>query len=109
MPTYNKEFNNSIGNVSLPYFDGSNKCSTSSWIQNLDAYFQLNPMAIRDSIKIATLHLDGEGKDWWFHGMKNLGHDKVTSYEELTRWLMDRFERKDLKMPFREIALLRHT
>ena len=44
MSTYNKELKNIVGKISLPYFDGSNKCSSSSWIQKLDKYFQLNPM-----------------------------------------------------------------
>ena len=58
-----------MGNISLPYFDGSNKCSASSWIKNLDTYFQLNPMDERDAIEMATLHIDGETDDWCLHGM----------------------------------------
>ena len=38
-------------------------------------------MAKRDSIKMDTLHLDGETNDWWIHGMKNLGHDHVITFE----------------------------
>ena len=66
-------------------------------------------MAKMDDIKMATLRLDGEANDWWFHGMKTLGHDIMTSYEEFTKRLMDRFERKDPEIPFRELSFLRQT
>ena len=89
--SHNFELKNSIGNISLPYFYGSTKCTTSSWIQKLDTYFQLNPMAERDAIKMDTLHLYGEANDQWFHGMSTLGHDQVTTYENFTkrigRWI----------------------
>ena len=75
----NYDLKNVIGIISLPYFDGSSNWTASSWIQNLDSYFQLNPMAEREAMNIATLHLDGEENDSWFHGMKTLGHDQVTT------------------------------
>ena len=56
----NYESNNFLGRISLPYFDGSSKCTTSSWVQKIDTYFQLNPMVEREAIKMATLHLGGE-------------------------------------------------
>ena len=72
---HNYELKNVIEKFYLPYFDGSSKCTASSWVQNLDTYFQLNPMVEREVIKMATLHLYGETNDWKFHGMKTLGHD----------------------------------
>ena len=66
-------------------------------------------MVERDSIEIATLHLDGEANDWWFHVMKTLGHDQVTTYEEFTRRLAERFERKDPEITFREHAHVKQT
>ena len=56
----NYELKNSIGKTSLPYFDGSSKCTFSSWIRKLDTYFKLNPVAEKEAIKLDTLHLDGQ-------------------------------------------------
>ena len=84
MPYHKFELRNAIGRITLHYFDGTSKCTVSSWIQKLDTYFKLNPMAEKDAIKLASLHLDGEANDWWFHGMKTLGHDQVVTYEEFT-------------------------
>ena len=61
-------------------------------------------MTERDVIKLATLHLDGEANDWWFHGIKTIGHDQVTTYEEFTRRLIEIFERRDPGISFRELA-----
>ena len=69
IPAQNFELKNAIGNITLPYFDGSSKGTASSWIQNLDTYFQLNSMDERHVLKMATLHLDGESNNWWFHGI----------------------------------------
>ena len=77
----NIELKNSIGIITLPYFDGTSKCTMISWIQKLDTYFQLNPMVEKDAIKLYTLHIDGDANDLWFHGMKTLGHDQVVNYE----------------------------
>ena len=75
----------------------------------MDTYFQLNPMAERDAIKLAALHLDGEAIDWWFHGMKTLGHDQVITYEEFTRKLIERFDRRDPDISFRDLAHIRQV
>ena len=64
-------------------------------MEKLDIYFQLNQMSEMEAIKVATLHLDGEAQDWWFHGMVTLGHSTVTTYVEFTRRLMERFDRRD--------------
>ena len=66
-----------ISKVPLPTFDGSSQSSTNTWVQKLDVYFQLNPMVEEDALKIAILHLEGDANEWWFHGLKNLGHDQV--------------------------------
>ena len=86
-PYNNYELNNSIWKTTLPYFDGTSNCSVSSWIQKMDKHFQLNPKAERDAIKLESLHIDGEAIEWWFHGMKTLGHDQVVTYEQFTRKL----------------------
>ena len=58
-------------------------------MEKLDVYFQLNQMLETEAIKVATLHLDGEAQDWWFHAMVTLGHSTVTTYAKFTRRLME--------------------
>ena len=70
-----KELNCSIGKFPLPTFDGSSQIFANTWVQKLDVSFQLNPMVEKDAIKMAILHLEEDSNEWWFHGLKNLGHD----------------------------------
>ena len=49
-------------------------------------------MAETKAIKVATLHLDGEARDWWFHGTVTLGHSTVTTYAKFTQRLTERFD-----------------
>jgi len=65
-------------------------------------------MSEAEAIKLATLHLDGEAWDWWFHGMVTLGHSTVTTYAEFTRRLMERFDRRDPEQCFAELTRLKH-
>ena len=60
MPYQNYELKNAIEKITLPCFDGTSNFLVSYWIQKMDTYFQLNPMEERDSIKLETLHIDGE-------------------------------------------------
>lgn len=53
---------------------------------------------------MATLHLDGEAQDWWFHGMVTLGHSIVTTYAEVTRRLIKRFDWRDSEQHFVEMT-----
>ena len=76
----------------LPNFDGSSKCTAKSWVEKLDIYFQLNKVPKMEVVKIAALHLEGEARDWWFHGLSTLGHANVTAYLEFTRRLVERFD-----------------
>ena len=78
--------------------------SSSAWIQKLDVYSSLIPMVEEDALRMAILHLEGEANDWWFHGLKTLGHDHISSYEEFSKALVERFDRKDPKLPFKELA-----
>lgn len=55
-------------------------------------------------MKFATLHLDGATHKWWYHGLFTLGHNMITSYDEFTNKLIERFDRKDLEMQFQELA-----
>jgi hypothetical protein len=103
------ELQRKVGKLSIPYFDGSSKCTARAWVQKLDTYFQLNPMTETEAIKYATLHLDGEAHEWWYHGLVTLGHASITSYLDFTQRLMDRFDKKDPEFHFRELAQLRQS
>ena len=61
------------------------------------------------AIKLATLHLDGEAHEWWNHGLVTLGQNTIHSYGEFTQRLMERFDRKDPEIHFRELAQLKQT
>ena len=76
----------------------------SAWLQKLLIYFQLNPMVEEGALKMAILHLEGEASDWWFHGIRTLGHDHIFSYEDFSNALMEIFERKYPALPFKELA-----
>jgi hypothetical protein len=66
-------------------------------------------MTEAEAISFTTLHLEGEAHEWWYHGLVTLGHDHITSYREFTERLMDRFDRRDPKTHFRDLAQLRQT
>ena len=103
----NQELKYTIGKVTIPSFDVSSQISASVWIQKLDVYFQLNPMVEEDALKMPILHLEGEANDWWFHGITTLGHDNIASYEYFSKELVERFDRKYPKLPFKELAQLK--
>ena len=66
-------------------------------------------MTETEAISFATLHLEGEAHEWWYHGLVTLGYSHITSYREFTDRLMDRFDRKDPEIHFRDLAQLRQT
>ena len=105
----NVDLRQEVGKLSIPSYDGSSRYPTRSWVQKLDTYLQLNPMMEAEAIEFVTLHLDGEAHEWWYHGLVTLGHASITSYTEFTQRLMDRFDRKDPEISFREVAQLRQT
>jgi hypothetical protein len=72
-------------------------------------YYKLNQMTEIEAINFATLHLEGEAHEWWYHGLVTLGHSHITSYRDFTDRLMDRFDRKDPEIHFRNLAQLRQT
>jgi hypothetical protein len=75
--THNMDFIKKVGKLNIPTFDGSSRCSAQAWVQKLDTYFKLNPMTESEAISFATLHLDGEAHEWWYHGLVTLGHREV--------------------------------
>jgi hypothetical protein len=106
---HNIDFIRKVGKLAIPSFDGSSKCTARAWVQKLDTYYKLNQMTEAKAISFATLHLEGEAHEWWYHGLVTLGHDHITSYREFTEKLMDRFDRRDPEIHFRDLAQLRQT
>ena len=104
--TQNYELQKTVGRLTITNFDGSRGCPTRIWVQKLDTYFQLNPMTKAVAIKLATLHLDEEAHEWWYHGLVTLGHNTITSYSDFTQRFMERFDKRDLEIHFRELAQL---
>jgi hypothetical protein len=66
-------------------------------------------MTETEAISFATLHLEGEAHEWWYHGLVTLGHSHITSSREFTYRLMDRFDRKDPEIHVRDLAQLRQN
>jgi hypothetical protein len=64
-------------------------------------------MTDTEAISFATLHLEGEAHEWWYHGLVTLGRSRITSYREFIDRLMDTFDRKDLEIHFMDLAQLR--
>jgi hypothetical protein len=106
---HNIDFIRKVGKLTIPSFDGSSKCTARAWVQKLDTYYKLNQMTESEAISFATLHLEGEAHEWWYHGLVTLGHSRITSYREFTERLMDRFDRRDPEIHFRDLAQLRQT
>ena len=63
-------------------------------------------MVEEDALKVAILYIKGEDSDWWLHGIRTLGPDHILSYKVFSNALMERFERKYLKLPFNELEQL---
>ena len=59
----NHEVQRLEGTVTLPNFNGEEKCSTRACIQKLDTYFHLNPMKEAYAIRFSTLHLEGNAQE----------------------------------------------
>ena len=62
-----------------------------------------------ETYAIKLLHLDGEAHEWWYHELVTLGHNTISSYNEFTQKLMERFDRKDPEIHFRELTQLKQT
>jgi phosphoribosyl-ATP pyrophosphohydrolase len=58
-------------------------------------------MTKAEAIKFTTLHLYGEAREWLYHGLVTLGHASITYHLDITHKLMERFEKKDMKLHFR--------
>jgi hypothetical protein len=69
----NIDFMRKVGKLTIPSFDGSSRCTARAWVQKLDTYYKLNQMTETEAISFATLHLEGEAHEWWYHGLVTLG------------------------------------
>jgi hypothetical protein len=106
---HNLDFIRKVGQLTIPSFDGSSKYTARAWVQKIDTYYKLNQMTEIEAICFTTLHLEGEAHEWWYHGLVTLGHSRITSYREFTDKFMDRFDRKNPEIHFRDLAQLRQT
>jgi hypothetical protein len=66
-------------------------------------------MTESEDTNFTTFHLDGEAHEWWYHGLVTLGHSHITLYLEFTKRLMERFDRRDPELHFRDLTQLRQT
>ena len=62
-----------------------------------------------NAIKLATLHLDKEAHEWWYHRLVTMGHNTITLYPYFTKRFIERFDRKDPEVHFRELAQLKQA
>lgn len=103
------DYQYTLGKITMSYFNGSDKSTAREWVQKLDNYLSLRPMLEEDAIRFTTLHLEGAAHEWWYHGLVTLGHNHITTYAEFTDRFIKRFDRKDPKMYFRELARLKQV
>ena len=66
-------------------------------------------MTEKGAIKFAILHLRGSAHKWWHYGQNSLGLKKITTYNEFTQKLMNRFDQIDPKWYFQELTRLRQS
>lgn len=101
------ELQRTIGRMYFLIFDDTAKCTARAWVEKMDTYFQVNQMLEQEAIKMVALHLEGEAHDWCFHDLTTLGHAQIVSYEDFTRRVVERFDKRDLKASFKELTQLR--
>ena len=66
-------------------------------------------MVENDALKMAIPNLEGEANDWWFHGINTLVHDHISSNEDFSKSLVERFDREDPEPPFKGVTQLKQT
>ena len=86
--TPNFELQKTLVKLTFPSFDGARGCLARIWVHKLDTYYQINPMTETYATKLATLHLDREAHEWWYHGLVTLHHYTISSYSEFTQRIM---------------------
>ena len=104
-----RELKHKISKFTAHTIDGTNKISARAWLQKLQTFFTLNPMKENDVVQFASLHREDAAYDWWYHGMTTQGHDQVTTFDDFSQRVMDRFDLKDNDEYFKELSNLRQT
>ncbi|GLJ25229.1 hypothetical protein SUGI_0482720 [Cryptomeria japonica] len=66
-------------------------------------------MAQDEAIQFVVLHLEGVTYDWWHHGLVTQNHALIHSYLEFTERLIAKFDRKDVELYYKDLALLKQT
>lgn len=94
--------------MQVPMFNGKNMTAR-AWLQKLQTYFTLCPIAKEDAIQFATIYLEEAAYDWWHHGLTTQGHEEIITFDEFSQRVLDRFEKKDEEEYFRELATLQQT
>jgi len=88
-------------------YDGK-KMTTRAWLHQLQTYFTLNPnMEEEEVIYFVTLHFKGDALEWWQHRMIRKGYVDISSFDEFSRNLVKRFDRKKENEYFQDLMLLR--
>lgn len=88
-------------------YDGK-KMTTRAWLHGLQTYFILIlNMVEEDAIHFASLHFEGDALEWWQHEVINEGYSLITSFDELVRQLVKRFDWKEENDYFEDLTSLR--
>ena len=66
-------------------------------------------MKERDVLQFTSLHLEDVAYDWWYHGMTTQGHDQLTTFDDFSQRVTDRFDLKDDEEYFKELSKLKQT
>ena len=64
---------------------------------------------MKESDVIQFTHLEDAAYDWWYHGMTTQGHDQVTTFDDFSQRMIDRFDLKDDEEYFKELSKLKQT
>ena len=67
----------------LSTFDGDT--SARAWVKKIEAFFLLHPVAEKEVVEIAALHMEDKASVWWF---KPLVHSRVSSFSDFAKRLV---------------------
>ncbi|XP_059067585.1 uncharacterized protein LOC131858373 [Cryptomeria japonica] len=62
-----------------------------------------------EAIQFVVLHVEGVAYDSWHHGLVTQNHTLIHSYTKFTERLIARFDKKDIELYYRDLALLRQS
>ena len=62
-----------------------------------------------DVVQFVSLYLEDAAYDWWYHGMTTQGHDQVTTFDDFSQRMIDRFHLKDDEEYSKELSKLKQT